>query len=1260
MRKIQSFIVVLIAMLLSFICTTTQISAVSSQEDGLQIELNTDKDDYKKGDTAQIKLHVKNTNSYSVKTLTLESVLPEEFKVLDNNKVATPLLASNERLELNISAMVNEDKQLSPDENNSGTNDSSSPDSTKENGDSNASDTSDHTKLLWITISVLLSGGIIIVFIVRRKKAGKNILSIFLCLLIILSSFAPLPTYAKEEPTITSKELIKDIKVEEKNKQILAKISYEKTEEKKDEFIDADGDNCPDSLEKQWGLDTTKFDTDGDGLSDEFELLISLNTTDGTKIDTDGNGILDGDEDTDKDGLTNLQEQELGTDPLASDTDKDGLLDGLEVSTHKSNPLKDDTDEDKVTDSDEITLGLNPLNKYSDGTTLDGDRKIEQTLSQSKFDTTLLDSENAMIPSIHAQSSNVLDTTIEQVTKSSQTGLYDNRNIVGTPIDIIMNEDDTKNATALTLDYDYTNLENTLGSEVEKDLVICKYVDGKLVPYNSNIDTQQNVIRTEIDGSGTYIAVTLTSFLSSVGIDVQDQASSKKTKMTSDTEGQADIVFAIDTTGSMQHSINKVKNNINLFVDRLTNEYNVKVNFALVDYKDIEEDGESSTKVVKNGISNWFSNIDGYKQAITRINVNGGGDGPESSLDALETARKLDYRKNANKFVVLVTDDDYKIANTHGITSILESANKLAVDGVTSSVITEPYLFGRYNDIYSKTNGLCLDINSDFSSELLKLADLIGENTGGSWVLLDDFQYVKLGGELSADNLIDTDEDGITDYEELGTKKTVDLSELIEKLLSLVGVPPETYTGNKTIDVYSYLSNPVLQDTDADEVLDNEEVDIGTNARKYDTDADTLSDAEEINLGYDPIHANSDDDSFHDGSELEKDQDPFVYDKIWLDHSKDILTGALWGDAGQNGVNWGLIKESTYNSLGYLTGHIVSGLVVVGDIRDLIACVANGDVFGGFLNALGIVPAVGDIAKISSNVIQFISRSSKNIPIALTFMAKELEQGSKLYKEVMNEVLAKLCGSSDELSVFRKYWRTAGDETIAFLSKRLNDMPLLSKLAKKGLTIADDVITPARRAKIDERVLKFWGEPSKMSKKALAEAISTEAAIVRYQDEGYELLYAQRKLLNNGIHGPDIIMKKGDDILIVEAKGSYAKAAEVSDGKRAGARLSSYVNKKQMIYLSEDWLAENANPRYLNKYKELLEAGKNTEHGLKYDEAVKVINDIIYGQKNYNTAVVFTGINGSEINWGSRISEFANELINKNNVEKLDMIKMNY
>ena len=44
-------------------------------------------------------------------------------------------------------------------------------------------------------------------------------------------------------------------------------------------------------------------------------------------------------EDSDEDGLTNIQEYALGLNPLIADTDEDGLLDGVEVNDHKTNPL---------------------------------------------------------------------------------------------------------------------------------------------------------------------------------------------------------------------------------------------------------------------------------------------------------------------------------------------------------------------------------------------------------------------------------------------------------------------------------------------------------------------------------------------------------------------------------------------------------------------------------------------------------------------------------------------------------------------------------------------------------------------------------------------------------------------------------------------------------------------------------------------------------------------------------------------------------
>ncbi len=61
-----------------------------------------------------------------------------------------------------------------------------------------------------------------------------------------------------------------------------------------------------------------------------------------------------GDADFDNDGLTNSKERELGTDPHIADTDGDGLLDGEEVLTYHSNPLKQDTDDDGLDDFKEV------------------------------------------------------------------------------------------------------------------------------------------------------------------------------------------------------------------------------------------------------------------------------------------------------------------------------------------------------------------------------------------------------------------------------------------------------------------------------------------------------------------------------------------------------------------------------------------------------------------------------------------------------------------------------------------------------------------------------------------------------------------------------------------------------------------------------------------------------------------------------------------------------------------------------------------
>ncbi len=67
------------------------------------------------------------------------------------------------------------------------------------------------------------------------------------------------------------------------------------------------------------------LDSDGDGLTDRYELEIGTNSND---TDTDGDGLTDGEEIL-----------KFATDPLNPDSDGDGINDGPEVLQHNTNPL---------------------------------------------------------------------------------------------------------------------------------------------------------------------------------------------------------------------------------------------------------------------------------------------------------------------------------------------------------------------------------------------------------------------------------------------------------------------------------------------------------------------------------------------------------------------------------------------------------------------------------------------------------------------------------------------------------------------------------------------------------------------------------------------------------------------------------------------------------------------------------------------------------------------------------------------------------
>jgi thiol-disulfide isomerase/thioredoxin len=91
------------------------------------------------------------------------------------------------------------------------------------------------------------------------------------------------------------------------------------------------------------------FDSDDDGLTNAEEEELGTNPD---KADSDGDGIDDADE---VDG---------GTDPTEADSDGDGLEDGDELDLG-TDPTLADTDTDGISDGDEESNGSDPLNVYS-------------------------------------------------------------------------------------------------------------------------------------------------------------------------------------------------------------------------------------------------------------------------------------------------------------------------------------------------------------------------------------------------------------------------------------------------------------------------------------------------------------------------------------------------------------------------------------------------------------------------------------------------------------------------------------------------------------------------------------------------------------------------------------------------------------------------------------------------------------------------------------------------------------------------------
>lgn len=735
-----------------------------------------------------------------------------------------------------------------------------------------------------------------------------------------------------------------------------------------------------DSIQLKYGADPALLDTDNDGLSDSFEILQTAPFLMPDKKDSNEDGISDGDEDTDNDGLTTLEELKIGTSPLSDDTDGDGLKDKDEIDIHKTDPLDPDTDSDGLTDGQEILTETNPL---SDDTNGNG----------------VIDSQDVLISKIHHTSNgiNLLlkgqgflgDRVIIQKPTGTNSQFHNAIGQVGKPIEINLDKlaSGRLQSAKLTLSFD----PNAIGSDNPDDL--------RVFTFNEElkfwIPAAKEQVINDIDNTIT-IEVKHFSMFAVFNIKKWKERWKSDAKSCSDRELPVDMVFTLDSSGSMKTND---PNNLRLSAAKsFSNAFIRDDRGAVVDF-------DGSSKVLQT----LTSDKGALKLAIDRVDSNGSTN-ISSGVSAALSILKAEHTEERKRVIILLTDGEGNYSNSLTTDAAKENINIFTIglgDSVNNSLLS---------NIASGTGGtFSLVQSADQLPSVFRTIEIesgIAGDVDTDGDGLTDKQEIEgvidISNQIftSDPNLIDTDGDGLTDYEEVG--RPLPLKEISRILHETFNIDVNWEDGC----YHNVISDPYKKDTDGDGLLDGSEVDGGStfingtilgglsNPRLFDTDGDGLSDFEERSWGTNPNVSDTDGDGFSDSfeaSRIDDDYHPLSFTVVLSGgtYFKQYVTGAICGEI----CNISTITE--------IAGNISASIVpVVGTGRDgidFVALIFKGEYVSGAITLVGVIPAAGDIAATIGKAVKFITKNSDKADDILNILTK-LSLPDSVIKKLVTKV----------------------------------------------------------------------------------------------------------------------------------------------------------------------------------------------------------------------------------------------------------------
>lgn len=625
------------------------------------------------------------------------------------------------------------------------------------------------------------------------------------------------------------------------------------------DFLDSDEDGLPDIYEIMIGTYINKIDSDDDDLTDYQEVYIT--GTNPTVYDSVTEGISDADADSDEDGLSNIYEIEIGTSPLKIDTDDDDISDYDELYIYGTEPLIPDTDKDGLEDGDELQIGLDPTNPETFGIP-DAEYKIEQTISaDSGVLAEINTAENAYELSIDIKTNGYAEKEVT-VSKSGYSYAIENDAMIGLSADIFIS--DTCNPEEIVLKYNIKEayIDNTLNlySSLDefqgiKRLNIFKFHEdtNMLLPVNTEFDVENGLLYAEVDELGTYCIMDMEIWLNNLGVEMPEESQHEENAMYFNspsilsasensssvwtptyTNAPIDLVFILQTAGKSQDVFEMDKSLLKNFSSYIFGKYS-NINVHIIAFN------KNSAKLLKarNGSEN-LRNLNDVKYALSTTTYTLESDYCDRGQAFKLLLCDMTLRENTDVFIYEMVNGRSNSYTNYDQMDLMDRKIGSYSEIRSKSLYYEDINYGlRVQNRIEENGDLFITINDSTLSAMIEHFERKKSPQRPAYEILlpTKWKKISLDGELNPYNDIDTDEDTLTDWEEVEEDELIKLSDgnytlpkvnlkSIFEILKRYDNDEYFFITGNTLPIYylPILSDPTEKDSDGDGISDDEDL----------------------------------------------------------------------------------------------------------------------------------------------------------------------------------------------------------------------------------------------------------------------------------------------------------------------------------------------------------------------------------------------------------------------------------------------------